>query len=42
MRTGRSLTWDAGKEKFVGAFAREADAYVQREMRAPYDYSFVI
>jgi predicted dehydrogenase len=41
MRTGRSLTWDAGKEKFVGAFAREADAYVQREMRTPYDYSFV-
>jgi predicted dehydrogenase len=41
MRTGRKLTWDAERETFVGEFAREASAYIQRELRAPYDYSFV-
>lgn len=41
MRTGRALTWDAEAERFVGEFAPEANRYVQREMRAPYDYSFV-
>ena len=41
MRTGRALTWDAEKEKFTGEFAAEANAHVQRELRAPYDYSFV-
>jgi predicted dehydrogenase len=41
MRTGRALTWDSAAEKFTGEHAREANAYVQREMRAPYDYSFV-
>lgn len=41
LRTGRKLTWDAEGEKFTGAFAREGNAHVQRELRAPYDYSFV-
>jgi predicted dehydrogenase len=41
MRTGRTLAWDAARETFVGEFAREANAHVQRELRAPYDYSFV-
>jgi hypothetical protein len=41
MRTGRTLTWDAAQEKFVGEFAREGNAHVARAMRAPYDYSFV-
>ena len=41
MRTGRALTWDAAQEKFVGEFARDANAHVARELRAPYDYSFV-
>ncbi len=41
LRTGRKLTWDATREVFVGDFAREANAYVAREMRAPYDYRFV-
>jgi hypothetical protein len=40
MRTGKRLTWDAKAEQFVGEFAREANAHVAREMRAPYDYSF--
>ena len=41
LRTGRKLTWDSAQEKFVGDFAGEANTYVQRELRAPYDYSFV-
>jgi predicted dehydrogenase len=41
MRTGRSLTWDAGAERFVGAHAAEANAQMARPMRAPYDYSYV-
>jgi hypothetical protein len=41
MRTGHSLTWDSAAEKFTGEHAAEANAHVQRVMRAPYDYSFV-
>jgi hypothetical protein len=41
LRTGHKLIWDAQKETFVGEFAREANGYRQRPMRAPYDYSFV-
>jgi len=41
MRTGRTLTWDAQAEQFTGAFAVEGNAFVARELRAPYDYSFI-
>lgn len=41
MRTGRKLTWDAAAEKFTGEAASLANAYLAREMRAPYDYSYV-
>jgi predicted dehydrogenase len=41
MRTGRKLTWDSEQEKFVGEFAAEANTYLAREQRAPYDYSYV-
>ena len=41
MRTGRTLTWDPQAEQFTGAFAAEGNAFVARELRAPYDYSFV-
>lgn len=40
MRTGRRLTWDPNQEQFEGEFAPEANRYVAREQRAPYDYSF--
>lgn len=40
LRTGRKLRWDAAKEVFVGAHAKEANAHLKREMRKPYDYSF--
>ncbi|MDX1679291.1 MAG: Gfo/Idh/MocA family oxidoreductase [Akkermansiaceae bacterium] len=41
LRTGKKLNWDSEKEFFVGEHADEANSYVAREMRAPYDYSFV-
>jgi predicted dehydrogenase len=41
MRTGRALNWDAQAERFTGDFASEGNAYLAREMRKPYDYSFV-
>ena len=41
LRTGRSLTWDSAGEKFVGKGAQEANGHIAREMRKPYDYSFV-
>lgn len=41
LRTGHTLTWDYTAEKFTGEHAAEANRYLNREMRAPYDYSFV-
>ncbi len=41
LRTGLKLQWDTNAEKFVGENAKEANKYVAREMRKPYDYSFV-
>jgi predicted dehydrogenase len=41
LRVGRKLTWDVAKETFVGDGAADANAYVTREMRKPYDYSFI-
>jgi predicted dehydrogenase len=40
LRTGLKLTWDSGAERFVGENAAEANRYLSRPMRAPYDYSF--
>ena len=41
LRTGLPLKWDPAKEEFIGEHAKEANAYVVREMRKPYDYTFV-
>jgi len=41
LRTGKSLQWDPDKEIFTGDHAAEANSYIAREMRKPYDYSFV-
>lgn len=41
LRTGKALQWDGDKEFFVGEHAEQANRYVEREMRKPYDYSFV-
>ena len=37
----RTIRWDPAKEEFIGEHAKEANAYVVREMRKPYDYTFV-
>ncbi len=41
LRTGNKLHWDLAKEKFTGENAKEANTYLSREMRKPYDYDFV-
>jgi predicted dehydrogenase len=41
LRTGKSLTWDSTAEQFTGDNSAEANGYLVREMRKPYDYSFV-
>ncbi len=41
LRTGHGLTWDAGREVFTGEHAKEANTYLARELRKPYDYNFV-
>jgi hypothetical protein len=41
LRTRKSLQWDPEKELFTGDHAAEANTYVAREMRKPYDYDFV-
>jgi len=41
LRTGHKLNWDYNAQKFVGEHAAEANTYLSREMRKPYDYSFV-
>jgi hypothetical protein len=41
LRTGRKLQWDPAKEVFIGENAKEGNAFATRQMRKPYDYSFV-
>ncbi len=41
MRLGRKLRWDPVAEQFVGEGAEEGNRWVAREMRKPYDYSFI-
>jgi len=41
MRLGRKLHWDPEREKFTGEGAKEADKWLVREMRKPFDYQFV-
>lgn len=41
MRLRRKLTWDPASEQFIGESAAEANRHVAREMRKPYDYTFV-
>ncbi len=41
LRTGLKLQWDPANEKFVGEGADTANPWRSRNMRAPFDYSFV-
>lgn len=41
MHQGRKLQWDPAKEIFMGDGAKEANRHLAREMRKPYDYTYV-
>ena len=41
LRTGLKLQWNPDQEKFTGEGAAEANKHLAREMRKPYDYSFI-
>jgi predicted dehydrogenase len=41
LRLGRKLQWDPVREQFTGDGAAEANSHVAREMRLPYDYTFI-
>jgi predicted dehydrogenase len=41
LRTGLKLAWNPEQEIFTGDGAAEANKHLAREMRKPYDYSFV-
>jgi len=41
LRAGRKFQWDPAKETFIGDGAKEGNACLAREMRKPYDVSFV-
>lgn len=41
LRAGRKYRWDSVKERFTGEGASEANPHLVREMRKPYDYSFI-
>jgi predicted dehydrogenase len=41
LRTGHALRWDYERERFIGDHAAEANRYLARELRAPYDYTFI-
>ena len=40
LRLGRKLQWSPAREKFTGDGAKEANHWLARTMRKPYDYSF--
>jgi predicted dehydrogenase len=41
MHQGRKLQWDPATEVFTGDGSKEANAHLAREMRKPYDYTYV-
>jgi len=41
VRMNEPLKWDPAKEQFTGDNAKEANKWLTREQRKPYDYSFI-
>jgi predicted dehydrogenase len=41
LRAGKKYQWDSAKEVFVGEGADEANQHLAREMRKPYDFSYI-
>jgi predicted dehydrogenase len=41
LRSGLKFEWDGRREQFIGENAKVGNRYIEREMRKPYDYSFI-
>jgi predicted dehydrogenase len=41
LRSGLKLSWDGQHEQFTGENAKVGNRYIEREMRKPYDYTFI-
>ena len=41
VRMKQALKWNPDKEVFIGSNAKEANKWLVREQRKPYDYSFI-
>jgi predicted dehydrogenase len=41
VRMNQALKWNPEKEEFIGDNAKDANKWLSREMRKPYDYSFI-
>jgi len=41
LRLGQRLKWDPRREEFIGEHSKEANRWLAREMRKPYDYGFI-
>ena len=41
VRLGLPVNWDPEKEEFVGENGQAANKWLSREMRKPYNYSFI-
>jgi len=41
VRMGQALQWNPEKETFTGANAKEANKWLVREQRKPYNYGFI-
>jgi len=41
LRSGLKFEWDGRREEFIGDNAKAGNRYIEREMRKPYDYSFI-
>jgi hypothetical protein len=41
VRMKQALKWNPQKEEFTGANAKEANKWLVREQRKPYDYGFI-
>jgi predicted dehydrogenase len=41
LRSGLKLEWDGEREEFIGENAKVGNRFIEREMRKPYDYSFI-
>jgi hypothetical protein len=41
VRMNQPLKWNPDTEKFIGANAAQANQWLVREQRKPYDYNFI-